>query len=389
MKRAFFLAFSFMVMTSLRASAEEVTNFQQAKSMSAHSRKPILLDFYRDDCNYCAEAAHDAAVNDDIMRAFESVIHYHINVTEEEGSRLGEEYKVGRSFPVFILTDSTGEIINRWSGYAGSGKFLARLGEALSNLTTIDDRETAFKDSPTFREALALAGYFHDAREHLKAISYYRRAGEIIGSGAYDYSFDIFTNTADAIWKDLLPFEDALAAADTVLARGITANVINVARIMIRLARDKGGSGKIGKYIQAGIDATADKPDEKNRQMHETFKIDYILFGKGDTTAAVELKKESLGEGWEDDPDRYFPFAEWCLERKINLREAEMYAVWASEFASPGRFRARVLSTLAQICDAGGKTEKAIRVMEDALKEDPDNDIYLQQWEHYHRKLGH
>ena len=85
-------------------------------------------------------------------------------------------YHVGPYYPVFILTDSAGNVINRWTGYTGAQRFLSEFGRAMSNLTTMDNRIAAFDQKPDRNEAIFLAKYHADIAEFVASAQYYRQA---------------------------------------------------------------------------------------------------------------------------------------------------------------------------------------------------------------------
>ena len=50
-------------------------------------------------------------------------------------------------------------------------------------------------------------------------------------------------------------------------------------------------------------------------------------------------------------------------------------------------YRARVLNTVADICFAQGKKDEAIRIINLAIEEDPDNRLYQNQLKRYRGEL--
>jgi hypothetical protein len=90
----------------------------------------------------------------------------------------------------------------------------------------------------------------------------------------------------------------------------------------------------------------------------------------------VEIRKTSLGTGWENNPEKFFNFAKWCLERKIDLEEAETFARQAVDWASSDKLKVSVYNTLAGICEIRRKLDDAIRAMQIATGQDPSNEKY-------------
>jgi len=313
-----------------------------------------------------------------------------LNVNEPEGERLSEGYNVGTTYPVFILADSKGEIIKRWTGYTGGpAPFIRMLNQALADLVTVDDREASFKANPTYNDALKLAGYFAENREYLKSVAYYRKAVSMGKPTNYDYSFDIFKNMANSVWNDMIPFDSVLPTADAAQSskQATVDNIIKVGQLMARLGRKTDKTDRIEKYLKAGIDAAARSGTSQKASLDD-LTADYALHVKADTAGAVSIKKESMGEGWDQERDKFYSFAKWCLEREINLEEAEMHTRRTIDLVYPGQYRARVYGTLAQICEARGDLNGAVRSMEMAVEQEPDNEYYSEQLNKYREKLS-
>ena len=66
------------------------------------------------------------------MKVLERVILVNINAEVGEGIGLQDAYEV-RSYPTFILVDSQGAALNRWTGYFSRLKFVWKLNSALKN----------------------------------------------------------------------------------------------------------------------------------------------------------------------------------------------------------------------------------------------------------------
>jgi len=316
-------------------------------------------------------------------------VHLPLNVNEGEGVELSKRYSVGITYPVFVLVNNSGEEINRWIGYTGGSATLVRtLKWALQDLTPITQRESHFEANPTQKEALFLAGYFSKSGNYVKSLRYYRRSQTLGGGKGFDYSYEIFTNTANAVWNESFPFDSIYLAANDVLASKNKQkdNVIKVAQLMTRLSRKFKHYQGLKKYLQAAIDITAGTPADKNT--NELLKADYALCITGDTLKAVYIKKASMSPGWENQRDVFYEYSKWCLERLINLAEAEAYARKAINLVNPGMYRARVLGTVAEICEARGNIDEAIRLAEWAINEDPDNLLFQNLLKRFQGKSG-
>ncbi len=313
-----------------------------------------------------------------VRQALTAVIYIPLNAGKGEGEAISERYHVGPYFPVFVLTDSAGRVINRWTGYTGAARFLSSFRKAMSNLTTIDSRIAAFEQSPSHTEGIFLAKYHSDIAEFVTAADYYRRAQKSSGRPV-DYFFQIFESYANAAWRDKIPFDEALPAADAVVERNNARDISKMAQLLSKLARRREATDRIGPYLKAGIGASSSRRDDKGRKLNADLKADFALYSEHDTLGAIAIKKAALGENWTTDLNTYYPFGSWCYERRINLVEAQRYVQHASDRASDGAFKARHLSLLANICEARGLIDEAVRHAEQAVEQDPENESYTKQ----------
>jgi len=364
-------------------SAAEADNYEQARELSQQLGKPILIKFFVPSCDHCDKATEEFAVKSDIHKALESVVYMTVDCSELE--ELADEYEIGGVYyPVFLLANSDGEEIFRWIGYTTSYAFVNNLGKALADPTTVKERESSFRDAPTFDNAVRLAKYYVDAQNYVGAIEYYRRAQELDQSGRADFSFDILTNSCNAAWTDQIVFDDVLPVADTILVRGSSANIVKTAQLMARLARKMGETDRIAGYLTAGVDASVNSANPETQKTHKLLLADQALHVNADTTGAVRIKKATLGENYESDLNRVYDLVRWCAERKINLEESERYARLLASRASGDTFKAGILGTLALVLEARGKVEEAIPFVEEALELDPANKSYPSQLERLH-----
>lgn len=383
-------ALAFIIILSGLTVAEEAKSFDDALKLSGQLNKPVLLEFFKEDCEYCSQAAQDAINRDDIKQALRQIVHYTVNFKSEPGKKLEETYQVGIYFPVFYLLNGSGDIIQRWTGYTTAQRFIGQLNNALNDLTTIHEKEARFKAKPTQTDALFLARYYTDIWDYLKANSYYGMAREILGGDPSYYSYDIFQNCANAAWQDTIPFDQVLPAADSVLTfrSSSKTDILKVAQIMVRLGRKLNKTDRIGKYIQAAIGITSGSKSAKDIEDNTLLKSEYALYVDNDTTEAIRLKKTTLPSGWESNPEHFYGYAKWCLEHDIDLDNAKAYTLRASEMASPGEFRGKVYSTLAQICDALSDYKEAVQYMRLAIKEDPHDPFYPDRLTEFEKKLN-
>ena len=369
--------------------AQEPESFDAAKSLAKIKNKPLLLEFERSDCEYCAEAARELEQNESIKNMLGEVIYFPINVLIGEGVDLKERYAIGTTYPVFVLTNSAGEVISRWTGFNSPDNFIRHLQDALRDQTTVGEKVAAFESNPTLSGALELALYFTETQEYLDALEYYRRAENLGGDRRMDYSFQIFKSMANAAWADMVPLDSVYPSADWYLQSGLKSqlNLVSLATIMSRLTRKYEDVSHLEKYLQAGIEACAGKKDPSSVEDYHLLVAELALQIDNDTIAAINIREKGMGEDWERQPPKFYPYAQWCLERRINLVEAEGWARRAIEMARTPEFKARVMNTVAEICLARGNAQEAVHMIVLAIEQHPDNPFYDKQLEKFRQAL--
>ena len=367
-----------ILILSTMSFAQYPENFEQAKNDARHQKKPILMEFFKADCIYCELAKREAATKDTMQIALQSVVHFPVDVKSDVGQPLVIPYFVGNTYPVFILTDSSGDVINRWTGYSNAGLFAQKLKQYLSDLTTIRQRYARLEADPHFEDALVLAKYNDEIGENLEAAKLFLKAQTLEKVTGQDFSYEIFRNTADAVWNGKAPFDRLTAQADKYLSdkSGNKILISRAIRIIDNVAIRTGHTTEIAKYLQMGIDAFTGATDDASKELRSLLVADHNLFIKHDTTRAILVRKSAFGPDLDTNPEKYFSFAKWCLDRRINLDEAQSYAQKAVAVAAAGKFKASILSTLANIYEARGKHKDAIAAFTQATQEDPENDYY-------------
>ena len=304
------------------------------------------------------------------------MVHLPINVLEGEGPELKEKFDVGNTYPVFILTNSEGGIITRWTGYSNANNFVSKLNASLKDLRTIKERREQFEAKPEFQEALALGRFYSEIGEHLEVINMFRRAEKLNTRRKVDLCNDIFREMANAVWKEMTPFDSIYSAAEKVIASKQPKGIIKMATLMSRLSRKFENTDSLPKFLDSGIQAATDNRHPEYNEDRHLLIAEHALQISHDTAKAIEIKEISMGDDWERNPNKFYNYSKWCLERKINLGAAEMYARRAVEVSANPEFKARVLSTLTDIYEARGNLQGALEAMEMAIENHPENPYY-------------
>ena len=318
----------------------------------------------------------------------ESVFLYQVDAEKGEGVELAKEFKV-RAYPSFILLNGDGETLDRWVGYS-KDMHLETLDAALSDLTTIEHKMERYNSKPSAKDAAVLGRYSYALGEYKDAVNYYTTAQKLNDNPETDYSYKIFDNTYSGVKGEHFTFDDVTAAADNVLKseaakpkiKGITAMRVT------RMAKRQDRLDIIEPYIEAGLKMVSGSDDPDDIESYNDLMVEKSLYVTRDKKAAVKYKKANLPDGWMEDAGKLNGFAWWCFENLVNLEEAEQLARKGVELAEPGREKAMILDTLAEICNVLDNCFEAVKFTKLAISEDPENEFYGNQLERFEKILA-
>lgn len=368
--------------------AGEERSFAEAKALAKAAGKPILIEFFRSDCEYCEKAKGAIESEESLINALKAVIYQPINVLIGEGVQISEDYHVGTTYPVFVLTSNSGEVIKRWVGFSTPQAFISNLTAGLGNQVTVDQRVARLEKAPTLDDALFVANYLADTRQYMEAREYFRRATQIGKARNLNYSYQIFENTANAIWNELLPFDSIFPVADVVMTGGNADHIRKTAIIALNVARKFDRFDGIKGYVQTGIRVTANSQNRRFQLSHTNIKADYALHFDRDSAEASSLKISTLGQDWNKKPNKVLQLTKWYAERGIYLNTAFKYCDWLLGVANDDKQKAQVYSVLAIIYDVKNELNNAFNAAKTALELDPDHPLYQNQFEDFLERVG-
>ncbi|UCC78419.1 MAG: hypothetical protein JSW64_09020 [Candidatus Zixiibacteriota bacterium] len=313
---------------------------------------------------------------------------YRLDSEKGEGIELSKEFNI-KGYPTFVMLNDKGQTIDRWIGYSKE-YLLTTMESAMIDLTPIPEKMSRFETDPNFNDALVLGRYSRSLTEYADAVKYYRVAQKLNEDANKSYLYEIFDSVADGVSKEIFTFDEAQAAADAVLASANSDadDKYGVARKMTALARKEEKLALVAPYLEAGIKATKGSEDPDDAKAYATLMADYSLYVSGDSDEAIKYKKETMPEGWLENPGNLNSFCWWCFENKVNLEEAEELSRKSVKLAEAGKQKAMYLDTLAEICNARGKHYEAVEFMKIAVSEDPDNDNYKKQLERFEKLVA-
>jgi tetratricopeptide (TPR) repeat protein len=318
-----------------------------------------------------------------LIASLQKVVLVKIDAEKGVGIPLAKQYNV-KGYPTFVLLNGAGKVVDYWSGYE-KNYFLKTFTEALTDTSAIETKAARFQSTPNARDAASLGRYSSASSDFKAAVSYYTTAQQIKTDSAQDFTFEILDNTISGYDKDLYTQEDVIKAADAVLASKDTSpyDIIETAQMMLGIDKADGNVNMAQKYLEAALKASDDKNAANLKQAHDGILVDYDLFVKNDTGAAISQKKANMPKGWENEASALNEFAWWCFENKLNLKEAESFARHAVDIAEPGETKAMILDTAAEICFARGNKGDAAKFARMAITEAPANKYYPKQLEKF------
>jgi tetratricopeptide (TPR) repeat protein len=325
--------------------------------------------------------------DDDIKTSLGSVVLFQADAEKGEGKDLAQEFNV-KVYPTFIVVNADGQTLDRWAGY-GKESFMETLADAMTDLSTIEDKMAAYEKKPTAGLAVVLGRYSSALRNYADAVNYFTVAQKLNDDPSRDYTYEIFKDTFYGSAHDKFSFDDVLAAAHRVLEAedAVPEDVVNTAMMVIRQAKTNDRQDVIEPYLEKGLEISSQSDDPRMKDAHSQLMIEKSLLVEGNEKTAVKYKKTTMPEGWKNDPGQLNSFAWWCFENNIDLKEAEKLSRRSVELAEPGRQKAMNLDTLAEICNALDNHQEAVELTKLAINEDPDNKYYKDQLDKFEKSL--
>jgi tetratricopeptide (TPR) repeat protein len=357
------------------------SSLEQAKAKSTESSLPILIKVGTE-WSKESQKFDKFIETDEETKAIlkEHVILFSVDAKSEEGKAIATSYSV-QNFPTFILTDNRGETIDRWYGFGCQDCFGKRVVAATEDLVTISERMKRFQKNPSEEDALKLGNIRHAEGMFAEAVAYFARGRELNPDSETNYDTLIFNSMAYGNYYQLYSTDQVKEQADIVLASANRSDkdLMKVAFSMYKISKRADDVSLFTPYLKASVEATADSKDKGVLGKRAKLLPEYTLYIQNNTKKAIKLKKDSMPEGWLEDGNQLNNFAWWCFENKTNLAEAEKMARRGVELTSPGRDKANVLDTLAEICNLSGECGDAVDFIRMAVAEDPENEYFQEQ----------
>ena len=313
-----------------------------------------------------------------------------LDAEKDEGEPLAERFGV-KGYPTYIVLNAAGETVDRWMGYGDPDGFLAALQGAVNDPSTVAEKLARYEEMPNACDAEKLGDIYAAEDDPGKALAMYRAADELNIKPMAGLAGKIFQTLASGYFSETFSLEEITAGADAVLALegdDNTMTLVQVARTMGMVGNRAGKVELSQPYLLAALEATEGTQDPFMVDARRSLLLEKALHIDNDLETAVQLKRDSMPEGWKDNAGDLNNFAWWCFENKVNLEQAEKLARSAVELSEPGREKAMILDTLAELCNELGNCGEAVALMQTALEEDPDNEYFKKQLERFKEALG-
>lgn len=280
------------------------------------------------------------------------------------------------------MVNKNGESLHRWWGYSKEMLF-EELDLGFSDLTTITEKEARYKNHPDAKTARLLASFYNTQGEIKKAAAFFEDAAKYDPDN--DYAMELFEIYSMGHRKNIYSLQEMQEVANRAV---ISAEVDEDAKTgiyaqMTSVIKENPEDEKILTFLSEGYEYLNNHEKSAPKWAKDAINIAYALYIEKNMEKAVHLKKLSYKDGWQDNPGDLNSFAWWCFENKINLEEARQLGQKGIKLAQPGREKAMILDTVAEIVNLAGSPEEAIALMEQALDEDPENEYYQKQLERF------
>jgi len=313
-----------------------------------------------------------------VKNSLKNVIFWNNNCEVGEGIEVAKKYHV-QGYPTFIMTNGDGVVTSSWIGYPGPEKWAANVLAGDKDQRTVAEKKAAFEKKATKELACSLANSASAEYDFGGSVKYFRSARELDPANAAEYTSEILTNMYYGARSGAFTLEDVSSEADLVMAskESSAENKVDVALMVRGMASQMGSLEKAIPYITAALKASEGHPELGEGRIN--LEIDYALLVDKDTAKALELKRKSMPDGWQEDPNALNNFAWWCFENETNLEEAKKLALHGVDIAPEDGQKSNILDTAAEICNAMDDCKEAVELMRRAVEYSPDRNYYQTQ----------
>jgi thiol-disulfide isomerase/thioredoxin len=380
MFRSTLLAALILLVAAPAFAGEHQMSYADALAAAKKADTVVVIDFFADWCGPCKAFDRDLASEESgISDALGAVAFTSIDAEKGEGIELAKKYGV-TGFPTYAMMNAEGELIESWVGYGGPEHFVGAFDTALADPITFDEKKERFAAGPTAEAAKNLGRIASASGQHAESMEYLARAEKL------DPEIDVTSELLDAAFGRARKDPDYSKADYIELARArvLEGDAPAEATLMTTyyvgsFTADEDDHATLKPFLVKSREVIASSDEELSKGLVNAIEMQAIMYLDEDMDAALAMKRSTMPEGWMEDADQLNSFAWWCFENNVNLVEAQELALKGVELAEPGKARAQILDTAAEICNALGNCGQAIELIQVAIAEDADNEYYTEQ----------
>lgn len=314
---------------------------------------------------------------EDLMAAGERYVAAYpgnVHVARNVGSRLADSIPEG--FDRSRLRTAMERAIATYSGKLTEDDIAqrARLAAALLPPRTLDERMAELDARPSVSGTFAPIPDLKAAGRHADAARIASRMVDLDSRNAMQLSLFALGMAAEGALEGQVSVAELDAARHRALEAGGESDEV---KLMAASETARGlAKGQDLELLRSQLDAglaltegaTGDDPRASVR--FELLALEAAVLEK-DGAKALALEKQSLGEGWEQDPSQALDMAEFLLDCGVELPEAERLARGALAGDGDRELRVRAALATARALGAQGRSAEATAVLEAAAKATP------------------
>lgn len=303
---------------------------------AAKEDKPIFIDFFTTWCGPCKRLDKVTYQDEKVVEYLNGIVAAKYDAEKDEGEVLAKKFKV-KAYPTLVLVGSDGNEIDRHIGYLDPEQFLEVIEGYQKGIGTVAFYEAKLAKSPNDVETLYTLGL-----KHADAV----RADE-----------------AKATLEKVLELDPDSEHKADILA--------NLGYVMYADDRNEEAIEYYRKLIKEFPDT-----EQQDEALQMLARVYYKVDEKDNS---IEAYTEYVNRHPED-PNVLNGFAWFCAQRKFGFDEALPVALKAVELS--GR-EAGILDTLAELYYAMGDYNNAIKIGEEALMKEPEDEYLTNQLNKY------
>ncbi len=230
--------------------------------------------------------------------------------------------------------------------------------------------------------------YYSAINAPLKAIDFLKKARTMGTTPDFRLEYEILNNQFSALQEGLLPLDTLKIQARRVLKLNTSEKQrFFILFKLVSLLKDYPADQGLKRRLKSLKRMVDENSIELSDWQKNKINVLYQLYIARNIKKAVELKKSTLPENWQENPSQLNSFAWWCFEHKINLPEAAQLAQKGAELASDPDEKASILDTWAEILSLQGKHQKAIEVEQQAIDLNPQRKLFKRNLEKFKKRL--